>query len=302
MEDSSLGNTSRTGKNRPPYRSSTPPRKSSSYRKPSDDSRPRDREVEQRHSGPALAEDILFTDLDPEVRTQLRVLPKEVAERVGRHLVAAGRLLDHDPGLALQHAQAARVKAPRFGVVREAVGEAAYHTGDWHMALMELRAARRVTGNEAYLPMIIDCERALGRIGKARQLLDEARKDKLDIATRVELAILSAGIHRENGDTAAAIADVSLPELRNPGEHGWLARLRYCYAELLLERDQVDEAKTWFGLAADADNTDETDAADRLLELEGVALGEDTDAVTDSDNAPSARIDPVESAPGAASA
>jgi tetratricopeptide (TPR) repeat protein len=206
------------------------------------------------------------------------VLPKEVAERVGRHLVAAGRLLDHDPDLALQHAQAARVKAPRFGIVREAVGEAAYHTGDWHMALMELRAARRVTGNDAYLPMIIDCERALGRSEKARQLLDEARKGKLDIVTRVELAILSAGIHRENGDTAAAIADVSLPELRSSGEHSWLARLRYCYAELLLERDQLDQAKTWFGLAADADDTDETDAADRLLELEGVALGEDIEA------------------------
>jgi hypothetical protein len=40
---------------------------------------------------PELPESVEFTDLDIEVRRELRTLPKNLAERVGRHLVAAGR-------------------------------------------------------------------------------------------------------------------------------------------------------------------------------------------------------------------
>jgi len=210
------------------------------------------------------------------------VLPKEVAEVVGRHLIAAGRLLDSDPESALKHAKAARTKAPRFGIVREAVGEAAYHCGDWHTALMELRAALRVSGNQALLPMIIDCERALGRIEKAWQLLDEAAQRHLDVSIRAELAVLAAGMHREAGNLTDALKQVALPELRSPDTAPWLARLRYCYADILAERNQLDQAATWFTLAAAVDADDDTDAADRLLELQGIALySEGTEAIGD---------------------
>ncbi len=226
----------------------------------------------RKPEGPSLPADIDVADLDPAVRSQLRVLPKEVAEIVAKHLVMAGRLLDTDPAAALAHAQAARTKAPRFSVVREAVAEAAYHTEDWHAALMELRAARRVSGNDGYLPMIIDCERALGRVGKAWELLTQARERKLDIALRSELAILAAGMHRENGDLDAALTEVAMPELRTKQPSPWLARLRYCYADLLVIRDDTEQARTWFALAAEADLDDATDAGDRLLELDGVSF------------------------------
>ncbi len=54
------------------------------------------------------------------VRGDLRSLPKDLAEIVGRHLAAAGLLIDEDPGAALEHARYARTKAARIAVVREA--------------------------------------------------------------------------------------------------------------------------------------------------------------------------------------
>ena len=66
------------------------------------------------------------------------------ADVVARHLVAAGELLDEDPEAALAHARAARARSGRIAAVREAVGIAAYHCGDWAQALAELRAARRM--------------------------------------------------------------------------------------------------------------------------------------------------------------
>ncbi|MGH3544891.1 MAG: tetratricopeptide repeat protein [Mycobacteriales bacterium] len=238
-------------------------------------------------SGPALPDDMDIANLDPAVRSQLRVLPKEVAEIVAKHLIMAGRLLNTDPAGALAHAQAARSKAPRFGVVREAVAEAAYHSEDWHAALMELRAARRVSGNDSYLPMIIDCERALGRVEKAWELLRQARERILDVELRAELAILASGMHREVGNLDAALTAVAVPELRTKQPSGWLARLRYSYADVLAARGDYEQARTWFEWAVDADLDEVTDAGDRLLELDGVSLHSEPDDIPEADGSPS---------------
>ena len=56
------------------------------------------------------------------MRARLRTLSKENAENVGLHLVMTGRLLDSDPELAYEHAQAAVRRAGRVDVVREAAG------------------------------------------------------------------------------------------------------------------------------------------------------------------------------------
>ena len=54
----------------------------------------------------------------------------------------------------------------------------------------------------------------------------------------------------------------------------WAARLRYAYADALLDLGRRDEAREWFARAADADEEAETDAAERLLDLDGVVLEE----------------------------
>ena len=90
-------------------------------------------------------------ELDPAVRSALRGLDPRNAERVAGHLVAAGTLVDEDPEAALAHARAARDRASRVTAVREAVGVAAYHAGDFAEAARELRRAMTELQNGTFI-------------------------------------------------------------------------------------------------------------------------------------------------------
>src|SRR4051794_29709993 len=83
------------------------------------------------YDGPPIDEAITGQELDRSVAQQLRGLPEKLAARVARHLVAAGQLMDSDPATAYKHALAARARAARIAVVREACGEAAYAAGEY---------------------------------------------------------------------------------------------------------------------------------------------------------------------------
>jgi tetratricopeptide (TPR) repeat protein len=210
--------------------------------------------------------------LDKEVRTELRSLSKDTSDLVARHLVVAGRLLDEDPQQALVHARAARALAGRVGAVREAAGLTAYHAGEWADALSELRAARRITGRADHLPVMADCERALGRPEKALAYADDAAVATLDQAIRVELVIVLAGARRDLGQPDAAVLTLQDPAKRTTAKRPWAARLWYALADALLDAGRADEARGWFERAAEVDADGETDAVDRLLELDGVVL------------------------------
>src|SRR6202008_2477664 len=123
---------------------------------------------------PDLPDDIQYSALAPHAPRELRSLAKPTAELVGPPLVAAGRLIDDDPELALEHARFARSRAARVALVREAAGVAAYHAGHGAEALGELRAARGMSGGQGHLPVMADCERALGRPERALELAAEA--------------------------------------------------------------------------------------------------------------------------------
>ena len=162
-----------------------------------------------------------------------------------------------------------------MGVVRETCGIAAYQAGRWAEALAELRAARRLTGQSAYLPMMADSERALGRPDRALDLISEAAKlgpNAISGATRIELRIVESGIRRDQGMPDAALVALRIPELNDGRIHPELARLYYAYADTLLETDRADEARYWFGQAAAADVNGETDASERLDDLDVVEL------------------------------
>jgi hypothetical protein len=122
------------------------------------------------YDGPDLPENITGAELDRSVSAQLKGLPEKLAARVARHLAAAGLFIDQDPELAYRHALAARARAPRIAVVREAAGEAAYAAGHYAEALADLRAAKRMNGATAYLPIMADCHRALGQPDQAVKL------------------------------------------------------------------------------------------------------------------------------------
>ncbi|TYB34320.1 Replicase polyprotein 1ab [Micromonospora sp. AP08] len=215
---------------------------------------------------------MVATDLDSTVRAELLSLAKPVAETVARHLVATGLLIDDDPAEALAHAMAARRLASRIAAVREAVGLAAYHAGEWQTAIAELRTYHRMSGLQSHLAVLADCERALGRPERAIDLFRGADRDKLDQGVAIELLIVAAGARGDLGQKDAAVAMLQVPELTAESTEPWAARLRYAYADALLAVGRREEAREWFSRAADMDTEGETDAAERLLELDGVVI------------------------------
>ncbi|WP_422740671.1 tetratricopeptide repeat protein [Micromonospora sp. WMMD729] len=197
---------------------------------------------------------------------------------MARHLVATGQLIDEDPAEALAHALAARRLASRIASVREAVGLAAYHAGEWQTAIAELRTYHRMTGLQSHLAVLADCERALGRPERAIDLYRGADQEKLDPAVATELLIVAAGARGDLGQKDAAVAMLQVPDLTSETTAPWTARLRYAYADALLAVGRREEAREWFSRAADVDTEGETDAAERLLELDGVVIeGDDED-------------------------
>ncbi|MFC4046718.1 hypothetical protein ACFO1B_50600 [Dactylosporangium siamense] len=224
-----------------------------------------------------LADDIDPSELDREVRSELSSLARPVAEEVAKRLIATGQLIDDDPELALAHALVARRKASRIAVVREAAGLAAYHAGEWQTALGELRTYHRMTGRQTHIAVIADCERALERPEKAIDLFRTADREKLTAEEIVELLIVAAGARGDMGQHDAAVAMLQVRELTSAPDAVWAARLRYAYADALLRAGRREEAREWFARAADLDEDLATDAAERLLELDGIVLDDEDD-------------------------
>jgi tetratricopeptide (TPR) repeat protein len=216
---------------------------------------------------PAVPEDADVTLLDRGVRAELRSLTKPNADAVGHYLVAAGQSVDSDPQRALAFARAARARAARVAAVREAVGVAAYHAGEWAEALTELRTARRISGDPRNLPLIADCERALGRPEQAARVLSDPDVRRLDAETRVELLIVVAGARRDVGQLDAALSVLARGGLdRNRPGPGAL-RLWYAYGDALEAAGRTDEAAAWFAASAALDRDGELDSADRAAAL-----------------------------------
>jgi tetratricopeptide (TPR) repeat protein len=237
--------------------------------------------------GVGVPEDITADQLDPEVLADLRTLPGDLADAVARLLVATG--LAEDPEQAYGFARKARDLAARVGVVRETCAIAAYQAEDWNGALAEFRAARRLTGRASYLPLMADCERALGRLDRALDIVTGPDARKADEATRIELRIVESGIRRDQGLPEAAVVALQGPELAEPRARPGYARLYYAYADALLQAGREDEAIGWFGRAARADVDDETDAADRYEELDEIGfddLGDDDSPDIPDDDGP----------------
>ncbi|BAX92509.1 hypothetical protein [Mycobacterium shigaense] len=217
--------------------------------------------------GPCIPVDVEAKDLAPEVRRELSTLDRATADTVARHLVAAGELLDEDPGAALSHARAARAKTSRIAAVREAVGIAAYRCGDWAQALAELRAARRMGSKSSLLALIADCERGLGRPERAIELARGPEAAELSGDDADELRIVAAGARSDLGQLEQALTVLSTPQL-DPGRTGsTAARLLYAYADILLALGRDDEALQWFLRSAAADTEGVTDAEERVTEL-----------------------------------
>lgn len=228
-----------------------------------------DRTAAQKiYDGPPIPDDVSAKDLDKHARQALQALPEKLADKVARHLVMAGLLIAEDPETAHKHALAARARATRTGLVREACGETAYACGKWAEALSEFRAARRMTGGYVYAPMMADCERALKRPDKAIAYDTTEIRSQLDDAGQIELSIVVAGARRDQGQYDAAIRLLETEPLHTKGRGEWVPRLRYAYADSLLAAGRKDEAIEWFHRTVAVDGNKVTDAEERLAELD----------------------------------
>ena len=179
----------------------------------------------------------------------------------------AARLLDVDPKAAEAHADTAVRRAGRVAAVRQMRGMVAYRVGEFQLALAEFRTARRL-GATGLLPLIVDSERGLGRTDRALELAAEA--ENLPPAERIELAIVVSGIRRDLGQPRAALLALRGPALDPARRDPWSARLFYAYAEALAADGRLDDARDWFAHASLADRDLETDAAERLDDIDGV--------------------------------
>jgi tetratricopeptide (TPR) repeat protein len=225
-------------------------------------------EDQARYDGPPIPEEITGRELDRSVAGQLKGLPDKLALRVARHLAAAGVLIDSDPETAYQHTLAARARASRLAVVREATGEAAYAAGHYAEALAELRAAKRMNGATDYLPIMADCHRALGQPDQALKLAKSPAVANFASAQKAEMTLVESGARRDLGQLDAAIRTLELAPLQSQSREPWVVRLRYAYADTLEAAGRDNDALAWFHRTHAVDSQQLTDAAERADALE----------------------------------
>lgn len=205
--------------------------------------------VRAHHDDPEIPESVTAADLDRIARNELKTLSKENAEEVARHLAMAARLIEDDPQLAHRHAISASRRAGRIGVARETLAITAYAIGDYALALRELRTYRRITGRDDQLPMMVDSERGLGRPDRALELGRSVPRASLAVPVQVELAIAMSGARLDQGNAAAALDELRIPQLDPTTAYSWSPALFSAYATVLEDLGKQDEADEWWARA-----------------------------------------------------
>ncbi|WP_241984535.1 hypothetical protein, partial [Cryobacterium adonitolivorans] len=243
------------------------------------------RSVRPRHDDPELPDDITSEDLDRIARNELKTLTKDNAEAVGRHLAMAARVIEEDPELAHRHVMSAARRAGRIAVVRESLAITAYATGDFALALRELRTYRRISGSNAQLPLMVDSERGVGRPDRALELGRSVDRSTLPAGVQVALAIAMSGARLDLGETEAALSELEIAQLDPKTAFSYSSELFAAYAEVLEELGRTDEADIWNERAsrADAALNGDVDETIEIVELDEEEFDEDEDEHTDED-------------------
>ena len=250
-------------------------------------------DVPRGRRDPIVPDSVSEKDLDAESRRRLATLSKENSERVARHLVYAGSMLDVDPELSYEHAQAAYRRASRVDVVREALGLAAYMTGRYSEALRELRTYRRMTDDYSHVAIEADSERGLGRSEKALAFISEIPLARLDAESKIELALVASGAKADTGDSEGGLAVIEKLAVEN-FEESLRARVELIRADRLEELGREEEANelraTWEPVLSDEGEVDlyedESDDADESDDVQYDAEVHDDQYEAEPDDAP----------------
>ncbi|QNE36058.1 hypothetical protein [Leifsonia shinshuensis] len=210
--------------------------------------------------------DVEARELPKEARVELKTLSKDNADWVAQHLVMAGRLIDSDPELAHRHALSAARRAGRIGVVRETLAITAYATGDFALALRELRTYRRITGSNDQIALMVDSERGVGRPDRALELGRSVDRGALPSDVQVSLAIAMSGARLDLGQEEAALAELEIPQLDPNRAFSWSPDLFHAYAEVLEALGRDADSESWRERADRAELALEEAHADAELE------------------------------------
>lgn len=203
------------------------------------------RPVRKEHEDLPIDEDVMLKMLDRQAFNELKALTEENAEFVGSHLVMVARYIEEDPTKALSHALSAVRRGGRLACVREAAGVAAYATGDFALALRELRTFNRISGSNEQIALIVDSERGLERPEKALELGRSVDRKKLSDAAAATLAIAMSGARLDLEQADMALAELEIPQLDPNTAFTYSPSLFWAYAEVLEELGRVKEAATW---------------------------------------------------------
>ncbi|PPI41351.1 hypothetical protein C5D50_02985 [Rathayibacter sp. RFBD1] len=157
----------------------------------------------------------------------------------------AGRLLEEDPELAHRHVLSAARRAGRIAVVRESLAISAYATGDFALALRELRTFRRISGSDEQVPLMVDSERGVGRPDKALELGRSIDRTTLSPGAQVSLAIAMSGARLDLGQAELALMELEIPQLDPDRAFSYSPDLFAAYALVLEEVGRSEEAAEW---------------------------------------------------------
>ena len=191
--------------------------------------------VEELHSGAA--------DASPRARRS----PETLERRMANAAMAYERDRYSD---ALNALKPVLLAAPASASARELHGLILYRLGRWRAAAKELREFHALSGSYDQHPVIADCERAIGRYKKVRELWDEMRKAGVDKDVLTEGRLVMAGTLADEGDLDAAIE--LLKSEAKPRKNPDLAHLRtwYALADLYERGGDLPRARELFGRVA----------------------------------------------------
>lgn len=148
-----------------------------------------------------------------------------------------------DYARAVSLATQAKARAPRSGRLRELLGLAHYHSGNWSEAAGELLAYRRLTASLDQNHVIADCYRAMGRFDRALEVCNEVHRNQVSDEVWTEVTIVAAGALADKGALDQALARLAQGELKPAAVEPHHLRLWYVKADLLERAGRTKEAK-----------------------------------------------------------
>jgi tetratricopeptide (TPR) repeat protein len=203
--------------------------------------------------------------LDPEVASELvDAVGRQRGERLAERLAQASEALDRERFDEARRLAAAIVKeAPAVAAAHEVLGLASYRLGRYGPAVKSLEHARELAENPALLPVIADCQRALGRWSDVDRTWLRLREISPAHDVLAEGRIVAAGARADRGDLPGALevmAPATKPPKRVRDHH---LRQWYVLGDLHDRLGDPINARRWFGAVADHD-PDFADVRERL--------------------------------------